>query len=91
MSSELSPPGLSYIGLWRRTDGAGGSLVAAYNVDGTDVLTLGTAARAYDGIYVHFSFHPGLYGFTLIDEPQGSDPLYMAVYDWSYRNPWSQR
>lgn len=91
MSSELSPPGLSYIGLWHRTDGRPGSLVAAYNVDGTGVLRLGAADWNYDGVYAHFSMHAGLYGFTLLDEPEGSDPLYMLVYDWEYRGTTAQR
>jgi hypothetical protein len=90
-SSAVSRAGLSFIGLWHRTDGVTGSLVAAYNADGSRVIRLGTAEWAYDGVYTHFSIHDGLYAFTLVDEPEGSDPLYMAVYDWTYFNPWSRR
>jgi hypothetical protein len=81
MSSAVSPSGGTYIGLWRRTDGTVGSLVAAYRVDGSRVLTLGSGSWNYDAISTEFSFHGGLPGFTLLDEPEGSDPLYLTEYD----------
>jgi hypothetical protein len=91
MSSEVSSPGLSYIGLWRRSGRAPGSLVVAYNVDRTRVVRLGTANWNYDGVYAQLSFHRGFYGFMLVDEPEGSEPLYMVVYDWIYGRAWPAR
>jgi hypothetical protein len=92
MSGALSPAGLSYIGLWRRSDGTPGSLIAAYDADGEPVIRLGTTEWAYDRLYADGTpMHAGLYGFTLVDEPEGSEPLYFVTYDWTYRNPWQPR
>lgn len=86
MSSAISPSGLSYIGLWHRVDGTTGSLVAAYTAEGDAVVRLGTARWNFDGVYLNgMPFHEGEYGFTLIDEPDGTGPLYMVAYDWTSR------
>ena len=91
MSSRLSPAGASYVGLWHDTDGPPRSLVAAYAGDGEPAIMLGTANWTYDGVYSLVPFHEGMYGFILVDEPNGSDPLYFVTYDWTYPQPPSRR
>lgn len=71
--------GLSYLGLWHRVDGSGGSLVAYYEEDGAPVTVLGTSRRTYDGVYYFFAVHQFM--FTLVDEPEGSQPLYIATFE----------
>jgi hypothetical protein len=78
MSSVIAP-GSSYVGLWNRTDGTPGSLVATYDVTGSRVSTVGTANWTYDGIYYGLAIHQ--FHFTLIDIPEGSKPLYIAVFE----------
>lgn len=88
MSSTLVSDGSALIGLWHRADGAAGSLVASYAADGTAVTRLGTTSRTFDAVFPSFSIHQ--FVFSLIDEPEGSQPLYVATYEWvrpSVRRP----
>jgi hypothetical protein len=73
--------GRSYIGLWNRTDGRPGSLVAAYGAQGEPVIRLGTADWTYEAVYVAPDFH--MLVFTLVNAPQGSEPLYISTFTWS--------
>jgi hypothetical protein len=78
MSSPIySDP--TYIGLWNRTDGRPGSLVATFNVSSSAVSTVGTSNWTYDGIYHHFAIHR--FFFTLVDVPEGSALLYIATFE----------
>lgn len=85
MSTSLYPQGGSYIGLWRRTDGTPGSLVAMHAGGETAGRTLGIADWAYDGVYPVQGSHQ--FGFTLVDEPDGAGPLYLSTYDLAQPNP----
>lgn len=84
MSRALSPLGASHIGLWHRTSGTTGSLVAMYERDRWRVTKLGEAAWTYDGVYPGWESHT--VGFVLVDEPEGAHPLYMTTYAWELPN-----
>jgi hypothetical protein len=81
MSTPLFIGATSYLGLWHRSDGGGGSLVARYEANGAPVTRLGTTHWTYDGVYPYFAVHQFM--FTLVDEPEGSDPLYIATFEWA--------
>ena len=88
MSSALDPQGATFIGLWHRTDGAR-SLVAMYGAEGARITRLGVANWAYDAVYPVIEIHT--FGFTLVDEPDGSEPLYMTTYNWIQPSPYARR
>lgn len=69
----------AYVGLWNRTDGRPGSLVATYDSRGSRVARVGTSDRTYDGIYYAFAIHQ--FFFTVVDVPDGPGPLYIAVFE----------
>ena len=79
MSSALYPPDSAYLGVWHRTNGEGGSLVAAYDDARRTATILGTSSRSFDAVYRFFSVHQ--YIFTLIDAPEASQPLYIATFE----------
>lgn len=89
MSTALYPQGGTYIGLWRRTDGTPGSLVAMHAGGEAPGRTLGVADWSYDAVYPVHGVHE--FGFTLVDAPDGSGPLYMSTYDWSRPSPSARR
>jgi hypothetical protein len=79
MSSPRYIGATAYLGLWHRTDGAPGSLVAAYEADGAPATRLGISDWTYDGVYPFFAVHQFM--FTLVDAPDGADPLYIATFE----------
>lgn len=86
MSSARDPQGATFVGLWHRTGGSPGSLVAMYGADGTRVTRLGFTNWVYDAVYPVIEIHT--FGFTLVDEPDGSGPLYMTTYNWIQPTPY---
>lgn len=84
MSAAVSPSG-PYIGLWLRTDGSPGSLVAHFGREGEPVTRLGTASRMFDAVYVSSTIHQLF--FTLLEEPEGPAPLTIVTFEWVQRPP----
>ncbi|HEX8193597.1 MAG TPA: hypothetical protein VF552_11935 [Allosphingosinicella sp.] len=79
MSSPLYIGSTEHLGIWHHSDGSPGTLVALYGAEGAPVVRLGVAARTYEGVYYFFSVHQFM--FTLVDEPNGAEPLYMVTFE----------
>lgn len=78
--------GSKYFGLWRRSDGRPGSLVAAYidSADAPQTVILGRSAMNFGTVAASLRLHgQGPFGFTLTSEAEVGQPLYLIHYIWA--------